>query len=273
MFMRSQQDTGKSYEIQRPFAWAKRAALIGVLAGFSGVIVYVAMNQDSLTSEELNPAVIQAPQSAVKERPTEPTGMQVAHQDKEVFDLLADEESVEDVKKEAAQMVEQAQNNTKEAVRATESAAQKAADEAQRQADEAARIAAEKAKAAAAEAQRLAEEAAQESKQTASEVVETVEQKTQEAVVATKEAVKADGSWGVQLGSFRSQADAEKAVDTFTEKFSEQLSNLNPTVKKVELSKGTFYRVIFSGLASSKESSEVCAQLQEKNQGCINAKL
>lgn len=236
MFMRSRQS---SYAVQRPHAWIKRVVVIGVLVGFVGLVSYVALNRDSITTEELNPTLVQAPEGAIKERAVEPGGMEVPHQDKEVFDLLSNQTAEND----STELAE-------EATAAVEAKVQEAAPVAD----------AAKQQAAAMVAPTATPKAAEPVAPVATQPVETA-----------KPAPAMTG-WAVQLASFTKEADAQKAINTFRQKHT-VLTNLQPQVRRVQLEKGIYYRVVFGGLPNSTAASAVCAELKKSNQGCLNVKL
>ena len=77
----------------------------------------------------------------------------------------------------------------------------------------------------------------------------------------------------MQLGSFRSNADAERGISVFQKKYAGILDGLTPYVKQVQLSRGTYYRVIFVGLESKEASVNLCQAFKQKGQGCLNVKL
>lgn len=243
MFMRSRQS---SYAVQRPHAWIKRVVVIGVLVGFVGLVSYVALNRDNIATEELNPTLVQAPDSAIKERAVEPGGMEVPHQDKEVFDLLSSSTEAEN-----AELAAEATNAVSGATQAP--------------------------------APVVSNPPADAAKQQAVEMVKPVETPKAAEPVATAKPVAAPKTetaapvaavkgWAVQLASFTKETDAQRAISTFRSKHT-VLTNLQPHVRRVQLEKGTYYRVIFGGLPNSTAASAVCAELKKSNQGCLNIKL
>lgn len=243
MFMRSRQS---SYAVQRPHTvWIKRAVVIGVLVGFVGLVSYVALNRDNITTEELNPTLVQAPIGTIKERAVEPGGMEVPHQDKEVFDLLSGQGSTE-----VADVVIPAEE-TAPVVTKT----QPVADAAKTQAAELVKAPTPVVKAEPVKAEPIKAAAPQTAAPKAAEVAKA-----------------APTGWAVQLGSFTKEADAQKAINTFRTKHT-VLTNLQPHVRRVELEKGTYYRVMFGGLPNSTAASAVCAELKKQNQGCLNVRL
>ena len=236
MFEKQQQPAGYStYTVDRPLVWAKRGVLVAVVIVFAGLIWYVASNRDNLENETLNPQVVHAPDFAVKERATEPSGMEVPFRDKEVFDLLA-------------------QNH-----------------------DQAGKVELQPAPVKPIEAPKEAPK--MEAATPAAPVAATPNPVTAAPVVAKQVekpapvAMAANGSWGVQLGSYRSHEDATEGSKVLKAKHGSLLQSLEPTIKRVELSKGTFYRVIFGGLANKDAANTLCQKFKAKDQGCLSVKL
>ena len=230
-----QQGSRNEYTVQQPFAWLKKAILVLAIAGFIAVIWYAAANRDSLNSEELSPTLVQAPKSPIKERPDAPGGMEVPHRDKEVFNLLEGEDEAVAPEPPKETMAETAVSTTAEEVEEVkEPEATTPAPEKE-----------PKAEAAPEPAPKQAE----------------------------KTSVSQATGWAVQLGSFRSRADAEKAIDIFRKKFSTMLEGLEATIREAQLSQGTFYRVSFVGLESNEAARNLCSAFKQRNQGCLNVNL
>ena len=225
------QGSRNEYTVQQPFAWLKKAILVVAIAGFIAVIWYAAANRDNLKSEELNPTLVQAPKSPIKERPDAPGGMEVPHRDKKVFNLLEGED-------EATAPEPAPEATAKTAISTTE-----------------------------AEAEPQTEAAPEPEKKAPEPVAETTKEP------ASAPAAEQAKGWAVQLGSFRSRSDAEKAIDIFRKKFSTMLEGLSPAIREVQLSQGTFYRVSFVGLESNEAARNLCSAFKQRNQGCLNVNL
>ena len=77
------------------------------------------------------------------------------------------------------------------------------------------------------------------------------------------------GSYGVQLGAFKSGADAaNKRWAHLNKEYPKILAGLSPTVSPLKSSSGTLYRLQVNGL-TEKHASSVCKSLKTKSQGCI----
>lgn len=92
----------------------------------------------------------------------------------------------------------------------------------------------------------------------------------------TKEVVKKAASGGgavrVQLGAYKSQAEADKEWARISKKFSNELGSVSHHVQKADVpGKGTFYRLQLSGL-SKGDAKTLCATLSAQKQGCFIAK-
>lgn len=85
---------------------------------------------------------------------------------------------------------------------------------------------------------------------------------------AAKPAAKT-GSYGVQLGAFKSGADAaNKRWAHLNQEYPKVLAGLSPTVSPLKSSSGTLYRLQVTGL-TEKHASSVCKSLKTQSQGCI----
>lgn len=231
-----------TYTVQPPLAWLKKAVLVASIAGFAGLIWYVAAQRDTLSSENVEPELVLAPKVAIKERPESPGGMEVPHQDKQVFNLLDGGAQAEPIAPEepkvepktvaapapVAEPVE-APAPVKAAIEPTPAPVQKAAP-----------------------------------------VAEPV--KVAPKPAATTTATSAKG-WAVQLGSFKSAEDAQKGIDIIKKKYAGMLDGLTPYVQRADLAKGTFYRVMFVGLENKTAASNLCAAFKQRGQGCLHVNL
>jgi cell division septation protein DedD len=84
------------------------------------------------------------------------------------------------------------------------------------------------------------------------------------AKVATKE-----GSYGIQLGAFKSSADAANRRWThLTKEYPKLLAGLSPTVSPKKSASGTLYRLQVTGL-TEKHARALCKSLKAKSQGCV----
>ena len=87
------------------------------------------------------------------------------------------------------------------------------------------------------------------------------------AAVASK--TPAEGSYGIQLGAFKSSADAAHKRWAHLEKeFPKALAGLSPTVSPKKSGSGTLYRLQAVGL-TEKHARAVCASMKAKAQACV----
>lgn len=85
---------------------------------------------------------------------------------------------------------------------------------------------------------------------------------------AVKSAVKA-GSYGIQLGAFKSSADvANKRWAHMDKEYPKLLAGLSPTVTPKKTASGTLYRLQVTGLAE-KHARAICNSLKAKSQACV----
>jgi cell division septation protein DedD len=85
---------------------------------------------------------------------------------------------------------------------------------------------------------------------------------------AAKPAAKA-GSYGIQLGAFKSSADAaNRRWAHLTKEYPKLLAGLSPTVSPKKSASGTLYRLQVTGL-TEKHARALCKSLKAKSQGCV----
>lgn len=80
-----------------------------------------------------------------------------------------------------------------------------------------------------------------------------------------------NGNYQVQLGAFKTEAEAQAAWAHAVKKSEGSLGN-HYTVSKAELPNGTFYRLRAGGFASAEETKSVCAKLSAQKQPCFPVK-
>lgn len=74
---------------------------------------------------------------------------------------------------------------------------------------------------------------------------------------------------GVRLGSYGSEASAEKAWQTLQAQFPEQLSGLSPVISKVSARRGgAFWRLSAGPLADRKSAAEACRIIKRRTGHC-----
>jgi cell division protein FtsN len=82
-------------------------------------------------------------------------------------------------------------------------------------------------------------------------------------------ATKPQGSYGVQLGAFKSGADAaNKRWARLNEEYPKVLSGLSPKVAPKKGASGTLYRLQVAGL-TEKRANTICKTLKAQHQACV----
>jgi cell division septation protein DedD len=77
------------------------------------------------------------------------------------------------------------------------------------------------------------------------------------------------GSYGIQLGAFKSSADAANRRWAHLDKeYPKLLAGLAPTVAPKNTASGTLYRLRVAAL-TEKRAREICKYLKEKSQPCV----
>ena len=75
--------------------------------------------------------------------------------------------------------------------------------------------------------------------------------------------------YGVQLGAFKSSADAANRRWTHLDKeYPKLLTGLSPTVSPKKSTAGTLYRLQVVGI-TEKHARSICKTLKAKSQGCV----
>jgi cell division protein FtsN len=89
------------------------------------------------------------------------------------------------------------------------------------------------------------------------------------AAAASKAPAESKGSYGIQLGAFKSGADAANQRWAKLEKeYPKQLSGLSPKVSPKKGASGTLYRLQVASL-SEKRASSICKTLKAHSQACV----
>jgi len=82
-------------------------------------------------------------------------------------------------------------------------------------------------------------------------------------------ASKSQGSFGIQLGAFKSGADAaNKRWSKLDQEYPKLLSGLSPTVSPKKGASGTLYRLQVANL-SEKRANSICTALKAHSQACV----
>jgi cell division septation protein DedD len=77
------------------------------------------------------------------------------------------------------------------------------------------------------------------------------------------------GSYGIQLGAFKSSADAaNRRWEHLDKAYPQLLAGLSPTVAPKKSATGTLYRLQVAGL-TEKHARAICDSLKAKSQACV----
>ncbi len=249
-----------------------------IVAGF-GIGIWYAYDQGVKKGVQLAPPIIKADSSTVKKEPEDRGGMEIAHQDKKVFNVLKADKGEEKVEK----LMEAPEEAIKEPapVDITETVSENApADKNEKGAETL------MTKPVVEEVKKVAEEAVKEiAKKPEVKVAEApkvapkkVEPK-KETVVASKPAAKtakassATANYRVQLGAFRSTDAAEKAWVDLQKAHQDLLGSIPHRVQSVEIKgKGMFHRLQAGAFAEKVGANTLCTSLKAEKQDCLIAK-
>jgi cell division protein FtsN len=92
---------------------------------------------------------------------------------------------------------------------------------------------------------------------------------TTHAATPAAKAAAGEGAYGIQLGAFKSSADAANRRWSHLEKeYPKALAGLSPTVSPKKGASGTLYRLQSQGITES-HARAVCASLKAKSQPCV----
>jgi len=93
------------------------------------------------------------------------------------------------------------------------------------------------------------------------------------APVETKAAPAASGAYVLQIGAYKSEADADAAWRTYHGKHATLLSGYSQDVKKVDLgAKGTWYRLRVGSFSDKDAAKALCTKLTAEGGACFPAK-
>lgn len=229
-------------------------AAVVVTGLFASVIYYL---YDG-SPDHSTPRHVAAPTEPVRERPDEMGGLEVAHQDKEVFNQVDGETSRSQVQLGAqpeepvaelpADPVEEPDQEVADAIARVIEATEQPREAVSSQPSDAAPSAApiQTTPTQSAPARSQAQEPA-----------------------ATAQSVPADTAFRVQLGAYGTEASASRAWRTVRGKFANQLGGKTPSYEAVQSGDRTLYRLRVGPLATRAEADQVCLALRAGQQACI----
>ena len=86
-------------------------------------------------------------------------------------------------------------------------------------------------------------------------------------------AAAASGTYVLQIGAYKSQADAESAWKTYKTRHAALLSGYSDDIRQVELGeKGTWYRLRIGGLSDREVATALCDRLKSDGGACMLSK-
>jgi cell division septation protein DedD len=93
------------------------------------------------------------------------------------------------------------------------------------------------------------------------------------APVGTAAPASTGGAYVLQIGAYKSQADADTAWKSYKAKHAALLSGFSPDVKQADLGeKGTWYRLRIGGLSDKDGASALCDRLKADGGACLLGK-
>jgi cell division protein FtsN len=91
--------------------------------------------------------------------------------------------------------------------------------------------------------------------------------------VAAPAAKPSAGGYVLQIGAYKSQADADTAWKTYKAKHAALLAGYSSDVQRADLGdKGTWYRLRIAGFSDKDVASALCDRLKADNGGCFLGK-
>lgn len=93
-------------------------------------------------------------------------------------------------------------------------------------------------------------------------------------VAAAKPAAPAaasSGSYKVQLGAYKTEAEAKQTAARILAKNGDVLAGKAQSIQRAELPNGVFFRLRFGGFATTEAAKAACAKLSARGQGCFYA--
>lgn len=231
------------------------AGVAVVLLGVFGAAIFT-LYEDSPQGE---PRRIAAEQGPVRQKPDEPGGMEIAHQDKQVFDAAAGVPAGGSVS--LGVQPEQPVKEIPDLPEEKPTVVAASGDEKQDTIGDIAEAAMDK------PAEGPASARANTPPPTAEPEPETAEPAA--SVPSTSAPAIDTSAYWVQLGAYGSERGAENAWRTVRGKFPNQLSDLSPIYPSVDTGGRTLYRLRVGPIATRGAADQVCIALRAQQQACI----
>ncbi len=232
-------------------AWIVIGSL-GVVVAFVALIFFVYRDDDG------QPVHIAAPDTPVRERPDDPEGLDVPHQDKAIFERGVGEDVSTDASlgAPAERPVETLPGQTptqvsdKDPITPPTEPASPASDENERN-------------------QAETDPSKVDEQGTDQQSDATTDRPTVEAIQEPVSEVSPQAEYRVQLGAYGSEARARTAWATLKQQFSNELSAYSPLYEAVETGDRTLYRLRVGYLETQARADALCLALKAKGQGCL----
>lgn len=239
--------------------WIGAILAILIVAGF-GVGIWYAYDQGVKKGVQLAPPIISADTSPVKEKPDEPGGMDIPHQDKQVFGVLKSGDAPEKIENLMPPLEESTNDPEPEKnMTATEPETTVKTDDApaEKLIEKSTEIVTEK-------------PAVIEPPKPVQLPEKTVAAKKPEPAAKAPTTSSSGVRYRVQLGSFRNKEAAEKQWTMLRGKYASLLGNVSYRVQDVDVKdKGIFHRLQAGAYENKSNANKLCESLKAKKQDCL----
>lgn len=253
--------------------------LVFVVGGAAAllVILFIVAVYMFGTSEQAQtgPRIITASNDPIKERPDDQGGMNIPHQDKQVF-----EQGAGNPERATAQLGSQPEQPVDELPEYTPNIDERAVDQVTLDAQKALNNVLDSTEGAAsnvasnvtiANERRIETPTPKSTEPKATEPVKT-EPVKREVSVETPAVNVAQGDFVIQLGAYGTRARAERAWPGLKQKYRPQLGDLSPIYEPVQSGGRTLYRLRAGWMQTRADSDKLCLALKAKGQACIVVK-
>lgn len=214
------------------------AGAVIILSLFVAVIFYLYDDNSAMA-----PIHVEAPKTAVRERPEERGGMQVDHQDKVIFDQRDGVQQRGEVKLEAQPETPVEEIPDEPASDPIADVIEKTVEETPADADPAPAVS-----------------------KPAPVTEKTVESKTEDT---SEPAVSLENSFRVQLGAYGSENSASRSWRTVRGRFATYFSGKQAQYEPVQTGDRTLYRLRVGPFENRAAADQVCLALRAQEQACI----
>lgn len=260
---------------------ASKSMIKGLATVFLGVVVvggalggagYWFYNQGQPIQDDGNLPILLPDPAPIKIRPEDPGGMEVPHRETTVYDQLSDvDPDANVVLQELPDMPRAPEVSATSKAPRTEQSATTPAEASESETVDATQSAEPETETAIEAPEITAPVQTDAEKAVAAAQSRTAERSTTEAPSAqTDTTVTASGTFRVQLASVREESGAAMEWKRLSSKNKDLLGNLEVFVQRTEIEgKGVFYRLQAGPLADAGAAEKLCADLKERNVGCL----